>query len=438
MRGVLLLALLMTSCAAPAAAPVTAGPATRSVLTADPSRASAATPTPAATASASTGATASATVSVSATASATPRAAPAPQAPPAPRVVRSPFTFKDREGWVLGYQDGNIVLRPERGGALRLPVPIYGSVWDITFADILHGWALGRIVRGPQTNCQHAAFYPPCRDVILGTADGGRSWSLLLAYETTGITGETFRALQFTDARHGWAIQFRDSCSPCRAELIATDDGGVTWNVRWRSPDDDVLDRVRFVDAQHGWAIRTSWWTAGESGSPGSRIVATNDGGRTWSTQLENVAVADVTALDATHAWAVANRAEPCTLASCPVRLYRTTDGKTWALAADGIGALPCAGRTVWRPAFLDADRGVLASGGRDAGDPGGVLITRNGGSSWDCTPAQPGTANAQFAPLMMGGTLLIVTRDAAASDHLFSSPDLGNTWEELPLSLPF
>src|SRR5207249_9333677 len=51
MRGVLLLALLMTSCAAPAAAPVTAGPATRSVLTVDPSRASAATPTPAATAS---------------------------------------------------------------------------------------------------------------------------------------------------------------------------------------------------------------------------------------------------------------------------------------------------------------------------------------------------------------------------------------------------
>src|SRR3989442_1602299 len=325
MRGVLLLALLMTSCAAPAAAPVTAGPATRSVLTADPSRASAATPTPAATASASTGATASATVSVSATASATPRAAPAPQAPPAPRVVRSPFTFKDREGWVLGYQDGNIVLRPERGGALRLPVPIYGSVGDITFADILHGWAL-----------------------------------------------------------------------------------------------------------------RTSWWTAGESGSPGSRIVTTNDGGRTWSTQLENVAVADVTALDATHAWAVANRAEPCTLASCSVRLYRTTDGKTWALAADGIGALPCAGRTVWRPAFLDADRGVLASGGRDAGDPGGVLITRNGGSSWDCTPAQPGAADAPFPPLVMGCKLLVLTRDAAASDHLFSSLDLGNTWEELPLSLPF
>src|SRR3989441_2154092 len=213
MRGVLLLALLRTSGAAPAAAPVPAGRATRSVRTADPSRASAATPTPAATASASTGATASAMVSASATASATPRAAPAPQAPPAPRVVRSPFIFKDREGWVLGYQDGNIVLRPERGGALRLPVPIYGSVSDITFADILHGWALGRIVRGPQTNCQHAARYPPCRDVILGTTDGGRSWSLLLAYETTGITGETFRALQFTDARHGWAIQFRDSCS---------------------------------------------------------------------------------------------------------------------------------------------------------------------------------------------------------------------------------
>src|SRR5438093_1412479 len=341
MRSVLLRALLMTSCAAPAAAPVSAGPATGRVLTAGPSRASPATPTPMATPSASTGATASAKVSASATASVTPRAAPAPPAAPAPRVVRSPFTFKDREGWVLGYQDGSIVLRPDRGDLLR-------------------------------------------------------------------------------------------------SNAIPTDDGCATWNVRWRSPDDDLLDRVRFVDAQHGWAIRTSWWTAGESGSPGSRIVATNDGGRTWSTQLENVAVADVTALDATHAWAVANRAEPCTLASCPVRLYRTTDGKTWALAADGIGALACAGRTVWRPAFLDADRGVLASGGRDAGDPGGVLITRNGGSSWDCTPAQPGAANAQFAPLTMGGTLLIVTRDAAASDHLFSSPDLGNTWEELPLSLPF
>lgn len=336
---------------------------------------------------------------------------------------------------MLGYTEGGVVLRPDRDAPLYLPNPIYGAIGDVTFVDLLHGWATGRIARGPQAACQQAFPYPPCRDVILATKDGGRSWSIIREVTTTGVTGYTFHGLQFVDVRHGWTVQFLDSCSAsCGTQLLVTEDGGATWTVRWYTAPDRVLDNFRFVDALHGWATEGDWWTYDEADQRTTRLLGTVDGGATWSTQLQNVGVVDITALDAAHAWALA-RAQGCGSAGCPVRLYRTTDGKMWSLAADHLDAHACAGSRIHRPLFLDADRGILATGGREATDRGGVLVTGDGGRTWTCAASQPATSNAASAALRFGDSALVVARDQWGSDHLYATSDLGATWTEMDLS---
>lgn len=326
------------------------------------------------------------------------------------------------------------MLLPESGAppALRnLPLGLR-SFSAVTFIDALRGWALGRVTSfGLIPGCAHAGSR--CDDVILATVDGGRTWSTVRSVYTTGVTGDTFRGLQFIDARHGWTVQYLDSCSPCKADLLATDDGGTTWTVRSSAPKDRVFDAVRFVDALHGWAIETDWWPYFGAVGPTTRLLATADSGRTWASQLDGVPVFDITALDRTHAWAIA-RDNACAAGLCPTRptqLYRTTDGEHWSPVVNSFDALVCVGTYLFRPSFIDADHGLLATGGASIGDRGGVLSSMDGGSTWSCTPEQPRPANAQREPLTYSGQFMVVAQGTDGSDHLLVTTDLGATWTE-------
>jgi photosystem II stability/assembly factor-like uncharacterized protein len=85
-------------------------------------------------------------------------------------------------------------------------------------------------------------------------------------------TSETLFGVDFPDAAHGYAVG-------AYGRILATTDGGATWSpqvsgVEKRETGDgeaNVLHGVSFVDATHGWA-------AGQNGI----ILATEDGGATW------------------------------------------------------------------------------------------------------------------------------------------------------------
>ena len=99
----------------------------------------------------------------------------------------------------------------------------------------------------------------------------------------SGFLGEPF----FVDARHGWIGLERGVgglSGLSRAGMIATQDGGVTWSCVDGLPSEDVSS-VRFVDPLHGW-VTTRSDDFGAPRSRGIRVWRTDDGGRTWSMSL--------------------------------------------------------------------------------------------------------------------------------------------------------
>ena len=92
------------------------------------------------------------------------------------------------------------------------------------------------------------------------TSDDGRHWAQSPVPVRAALT-----ALSFADAKHGWAVGHD-------AVILATTDGGQTWNLQNYEPElEKPLLDVLFVDAQHGYAI----------GAFGL-FLATTDGGGSW------------------------------------------------------------------------------------------------------------------------------------------------------------
>ncbi|MCZ6574991.1 MAG: YCF48-related protein [Gammaproteobacteria bacterium] len=76
----------------------------------------------------------------------------------------------------------------------------------------------------------------------------------------------TLQAVHFVDAERGWAVGDGGT-------VLATTDGGRTWSVR-DAGTTAALWSVDFVDAERGWAV-----------GDGGTVLATTDGGRTWTAQ---------------------------------------------------------------------------------------------------------------------------------------------------------
>src|SRR5438477_3517637 len=97
-----------------------------------------------------------------------------------------------------------------------------------------------------------------------------------------GFLGAPF----FVDTQHGWIGLQRGVgglSGSNAAGLIATVDGGATWSCVDGLPSEDVSS-VWFADASHGWVTtRSDSYGAGRGGA---RIWRTEDGGRTWKVAL--------------------------------------------------------------------------------------------------------------------------------------------------------
>jgi photosystem II stability/assembly factor-like uncharacterized protein len=158
------------------------------------------------------------------------------------------------------------------------------------------------------------------------------------------------------------------------------------------------LDAVAFVSDTRGWA-------AGQNA-----IIATSDGGRTWTQQFGGKA--DIRSLDFTddlNGWAVASTA-----------LLRTTDGgATWKPTSEPRGLV------LKGVDFVDAGQGwgvAVQPGDIDATPTGAVVRTSDGGASWSVVKS--GVANS----LCVSGSSLV----AGAGPRVMRSTDGGVTWTSL------
>jgi photosystem II stability/assembly factor-like uncharacterized protein len=308
----------------------------------------------------------------------------------------------EQTGWVIAasYDGHGLVLGTADGGKTwvtlaSLGIFPAGGLTQLRFVDAHSGWLLTSVLlSGNVGGCAPPSTAPPqCRTVIFRTSDGGRSWREQLSVEQPSKLGPGLRGLSAVDDRHAWAIRLATrgvACSPfnCNLEVVATSDGE-----RWESVGmlPAFSDQLDFIDQRTGWAA--TYTAKNEPGQPDdtATIVATHDGGRTWTPQLTIDGPGPSLQIDFTDqrsGWALV-ATNDCVGTPCKsYSLYRTTDsGGSWTKLQDGTSP------TSWwsprnslsllgGPHFVSASMGwipILYDGtGTDA-----VLLTSDGGRTW-------------------------------------------------------
>ncbi|PYS50667.1 MAG: hypothetical protein DMF68_06465 [Acidobacteria bacterium] len=221
-------------------------------------------------------------------------------------------------------------------------------------------------------------------------------------------------AVYFLDENRGWAVG-------SKGVLLATDDGGETWSTIPR-PTDDALQDVYFSDEQNGWLVaERSIYDLKTNDEPRTYLMRTMDGGKIW--KRVNVIGKDVDAR--------------------LVRALFTNEGRGWAFGEGGLLYTTRDGGLNWERQliptrhlllggwFLNATQGWLVGAGAT------ILQTTDGGLTWrttlllneagskDVADAQHVRFNAvSFADRLHGWAV-------GAQGRIFITNDGGRSWRE-------
>ena len=363
------------------------------------------------------------------------------------------------DGWAVGNGSdmggaGTIVATTD-GGATWSPQNA-GTDWDlsgITFVDAEHGWlpegdSIYATTDGGVTwkaydagiavtavsfaDDLHGHAVGPGGAVATST-DGGASWQV---HGTTTPAGgmpvpadgalisirPVVVGLAFPDATDGWAVADRS--------ILATSDGGATWTSQ---ATDAALAGVSFPDTSNGWVVG-----AGGTADRQAVILHTSDGGSSWQTQYSGpepgavVSLNSVDSVDADHAWVSGSAVSSSTRSS----VGATTDGGAhWKFVAVGRA------RTVADAvSFVDAEHGwVVCAPFNDSVAPSAILRTTDGGLTWklqDTTKLQITLRDITFVDRLHGWAVG-QSSDTRGACIVLTTRNGGRTWSRQNLSCP-
>lgn len=261
---------------------------------------------------------------------------------------------------------------------------------------------------------------------VVRTVDGGRSWQNVTP---PGGAVDSFRDVEAFDRDHALvlALPIGDELS----RIYRTADGGATWQLVFRNTLPDAFyDCMAFFDDRHGLAVSDP--VGGKY-----RILATEDGGRTWR-QTPSGGMPAATPGDsalATGTCMVANGRLNAWFGTTGTsdgsshnpQVFHTRDGgKTWS-AAD----TPIRGETasIASLSFRDPRHGLAVGGGFNPGegiDSGVAASTVDGGSSWSIGDPLSGFRNS--VAWVPGGGHTAVAVGPSGSDV---STDSGKSWTQ-------
>ena len=221
---------------------------------------------------------------------------------------------------------------------------------------------------------------------------------------TTGSQpGLGLAAVQFVSSEQGWVVG--------AGRILATDDGGHTWQVQYRGSAD--LLGVDFVDADHGFAVGDN------------QLLVTDDGGRKWS-ELEEpcLPIRSVHFTSPSFGYAVAGGSLLDSLKGS--ELFVTSDGaRHWRHDTKGP-------TSVQSLCFTTRYDGWI-------GTPGKVWHTADGGLQWSLSFSEPHRVGppgqGDTAMVQCGGTRgawVLFLGSGAATTHspyvAFATRD-GRSW---------
>jgi photosystem II stability/assembly factor-like uncharacterized protein len=281
-------------------------------------------------------------------------------------------------------------------------------------------------LRGVSAVSREIAWASGSQGTVIKTTDAGQTWTKLVVPDSDKLD---FRDIQAFDDRMAYVL----SIGPGElSRIYKTVDGGLNWTLHHTNRDSKgFLDAIAFWDADHGLAL-------GDPVDGHYVILATDDGGKTWSKVPDAGMPA---ALPGEGAFAASgtclvvqgeSNAWFGTGGGARARVFRSTDrGRTWAVADTPIRAgNPSSG--VFGLAFKDARNGLAVGGDyKEEKDPAGnIAATSDGGKTWKPIPGTPpaGFRSAvAFAPGREGQAVVAV----GPSDSDVSR-DGGMTWETL------
>lgn len=239
-----------------------------------------------------------------------------------------------------------------------------GRTDDIWFSSASTGWAVN-------SNGQ-----------ILQTTDAGASWQEQARYPKSYL-----RCMTFAGHLNGWV-----GTVTATNRLIATTDGGKTWNpVAGLPPQPTAICGIHAVNEQVVYAAGTNW-----PNRPAA-VLKTSDGGKTWTViDMSKVAslLVDIYFVSPDKGWVVGGFGGKTRDTVRPVVLHTADGGETWHNQLVGIqGTLPF-GEWGWKIQFLNSTVGFVSLENFTAG---AILRTDDGGITWRRLPINDPQGNANL-----------------------------------------
>ncbi len=241
------------------------------------------------------------------------------------------------------------------------------------------------------------------------TIASGSPWNGSLVSVTLPPPDNSLRAVTCATARACWAVGSNVGVggAPNGAIVVATTDGGRTWTNQTVPPTVAYLTDVACADARRCVAVGQS----GTSSSGPGAVIATTDGGTIWTAQVLPPAATDVTAatcLPTRQCVAIA------TTAGGAVALTTSAPGAAWRQA----GALPTGQTGATSVSCPDASHCWAAARTPVTVDrsAAAVAASSDGGTTWTALTIPPGVGALDALACFDTGDTTSTTTTAASS----------------------
>lgn len=214
-------------------------------------------------------------------------------------------------------------------------------------------------------------------------------------------------AVFFLDENRGWA-------GGSRGTLLATIDGGNSWQIR-SQPTPDVLRDIYFTDDQNGWLLcEANVYDLKSKDDPRTYLMRTSDGGENW--KRINIRGADV---DARLVRAVFSQGGRGWAFGEEGAIFTTRDsGVSWTRLQSPTRHLLLGG------SFIDEYRGWLVGAGAT------IIQTSDGGETWHLSRLADASQNA----VRFAATSFVNNRlgwAVGSGGTIYRTINGGRTWQQ-------
>jgi photosystem II stability/assembly factor-like uncharacterized protein len=386
-----------------------------------------------------------------------------------PRILYAAYFVNATTGWAVGSGGWMLVTRDGGRAWLERPSVTKNDLHSVYFASSTLGWTVGdgasllathdggmtwsvqRLNVRPNAS---GSFFPfadllsihfasPAAGCAVGTSgtrlvtsDGGETWS----GSVSNSPAQSFSSVQLVNEKTGWTVGSDEVVGG--GVISATQDGGLTWTQQWHRTID--VQSTYFATQAAGWAV-----------GPRGAVIASIDGGETWSKQNSGVTpdlhsvyfidkltgwiVGDYGVIRATadggHTWGPQHSGTHAHLQS----VYFVSSTTGWAVGNSGMIVATVNGGQTWTRQdsgndvrllsvyFADSTTGWAAGNAEGKGE-GVVLATDDGGRRWRKVAAGLDSfTSVHFVDRRTGW--------AACFGGLLKTTDGGHTWikQEIP-----